>query len=69
VWTAPVPFAQGVAAYVESFHSRNGLSRERMGTRAAAFDAQLTALVRPYAQADQLAFHLVAHIVWGHPVV
>lgn len=65
--TTPVPFAQPVAAYVESWHSRNGLSRERMGTRAAEFDAHLTALVRPYAVADRLSFRLVADIVWGHP--
>ncbi len=65
--TAPVPFAQPVAAYVESWHSRNGFSRERMGARAAEFDTQLTALVRPFAVADWLSFRLVADIVWGHP--
>lgn len=65
--TAPIPFAQSVAAYVTSFHSRNGLSRDRMGVQAAAFDAQLTALVQPYAHADRLSFHLVADIVWGRP--
>lgn len=67
VQTAPIPFTQSVAAYVTSFHSRNGFSRDRMGKRAAEFDAQLTALVQPYAQADRLSFHLVADIVWGRP--
>lgn len=68
VRTAPVPFMQSVAAYVASFHARNGLSRERMGARAAEFDAQLTAVVHPYAHAAELSFQLVADIVWGHPV-
>ncbi len=66
VRTTPIPFTQPVAAYVESFHSRNGFSRDRMG-RAAEFDAQLTALVQPYAAADQLSFQLVADIAWGRP--
>jgi hypothetical protein len=57
-----------VAAYVTSFHSRNGFSRERMGARAEAFDAALTTLVQPYAHADWLKFDLVAEIVWGQPV-
>lgn len=65
--TAPIPFAQPVAAYVESWHSRNGFSRDRMGARAAEFDARLAALVQPCAVADWLSFQLVADIVWGHP--
>ena len=65
VRTTSVPFTQIVSAYVESFHSRNGFSRERMG--AAEFDARLTALVQPYAVADRLSFQLIADIAWGYP--
>ena len=37
--TAPVPFAQAIDDYIESYHSRSGFSREQMGpARAAAFD-------------------------------
>jgi len=67
VRTTPVLFTQPVPAYVESFHSRNGFSRDRMGARAAEFDARLTALVQPYAVADQLSFQLVSDIAWGRP--
>jgi len=67
VRTTPIPFRQPLAAYIESFHSRNGFSRDRMGAQAAAFDAQLTALVQSYVPADKLSFHLVADIVWGRP--
>ncbi|MDP9366235.1 MAG: class I SAM-dependent methyltransferase, partial [Chloroflexota bacterium] len=45
--TEPIPFVQSVAEYVESFHARNGFSRERVGPdRAVAFDAAALALVR-----------------------
>jgi F420H(2)-dependent quinone reductase len=40
--TAPVLFRQSVDAYVESFHARNGLSRDRMNANAAReFDGML----------------------------
>jgi hypothetical protein len=65
--TAPIPFVQSVGDYIESFHSRNGFSRERMGARANEFDAELAALVRPYAAGARLSFQLVANIIWGRP--
>src|SRR3712207_7136062 len=41
-----VPFRQPIADYVESIHSRNGFSRERMTREAAAaFDAAVHDLV------------------------
>lgn len=67
--TAPVPFAQSVDAYVESIHSRNGFSRDRMTAAAAdAFDAAARALVAPYAQGDGLLhMEVVGSIAWGKP--
>ncbi len=39
--TAPMPFAQPLDDYIESYHSRSGFSRERMGpAQADAFDRE-----------------------------
>jgi SAM-dependent methyltransferase len=66
--TPPQAWSQPAADYVESFHSRNGFSRERMGEESArAFDEAVTALVTPYAQAGQLNFQLTGEIAWGLP--
>lgn len=65
--TQPVPFTQTVEAYVESFHSRNGLSRDRMGSRAEAFDAQLEAIIARYQSNPVLEFELIADLAWGTP--
>lgn len=67
VQAVPVSWAQSVTDYLESFHSRNGFSRERMGDRAAEFDVQLTALVSPHAQDGLLHFTLTAQVAWGRP--
>jgi SAM-dependent methyltransferase len=67
IQTAPIPFTQSVDAYVESFHSRNGLSRDRMGPSAAAFDDQLKAIIAQYQPKPVLAFELVADVAWGVP--
>lgn len=66
--TTPVPWQQSVADYVESFHARNGLSRERMMPQAAAaFDAEMTALVQPFAENGMLAMELRSTVTWGKP--
>lgn len=66
--TAPVAFEQPVAAYVESFHARNGFSRDRMEpARAAAFDAALTGLVAPHAADGVVRLTIAGDIVWGLP--
>ena len=66
--TAPVPFAQPVAAYVESFHARNGFSRDRMDpARAAAFDAGVTSLVRAACPHDRVELAVAGVVVWGRP--
>ncbi len=67
VQTRPVPFQQTLDDYVESFHSRNGLSRQRMGPAAAEFDARLKAIVRRYQPRPVLEFELVADLAWGVP--
>jgi len=54
--------------FVESYHSRNGLSRDRMSRRdAAAFDRAVTAIVAPCAADGQLTLHTYAVVTWGTP--
>jgi SAM-dependent methyltransferase len=66
--TAPLPFVRDVAGYVESFHARNGLSRDRMSAEAAAaFDRAVTELVAPHACDGKLALAVTGEIVWGLP--
>jgi hypothetical protein len=64
--TAPVPFSQSIEDYIESFHSRNGLSRERMGRDAACeFDAAVREVVSRWgAHVDGV---VIATIVGGRP--
>lgn len=64
--TAAVPFEQSIDDYVESFHSRNGLSRDRMGPeRAAAFDAEVRALLAGWCPSARVELSIVGHVVWG----
>ncbi len=66
--TAPVWFEQRLEEYVESFHSRNGLSRDRMDpVDAEAFDRELTALVEPYISDNIVRRRILAELVWGLP--
>lgn len=67
VETEPVPFSQTVDEYIESFHSRNGLSRDRMGSTAAAFDAELWMIISRYRPGPILEFELIAELAWGVP--
>jgi ubiquinone/menaquinone biosynthesis C-methylase UbiE len=62
-------FNQSVADYVESFHSRNGFSRERMGAASAdAFDAALRALVSAHTGDGTVSGDVSASVVWGRPL-
>ena len=67
--TEPVPFLQSVEAYVESFHARNGFSRDRMGPdRAAAFDTAALALVRGHRPRGRVELAVAGTVVWGLPL-
>lgn len=59
--------AQSVSDYIESFHSRNGFSRERMPDAGAAFDEELRALVRRYAESGMVEGTVSTTVVWGAP--
>jgi ubiquinone/menaquinone biosynthesis C-methylase UbiE len=61
-------FVQSVDAYVESFHSRNGFSRERMSAEAAAtFDDVVRALVLRHSPSGEVRGDVAATVVWGRP--
>lgn len=64
------PFRQSLADYVESFHSRNGFSRDRMSTEAAdAFDAEVTRLVLSHRSDGVVTGSIRATLVWGLPQI
>ena len=64
----PVPFDQTIYDYVNSYHARNGFSRDRMDPAAAdAFDRELTAVVGPHVTGDTLRLMVFGSIVWGIP--
>ncbi|MBE2220612.1 MAG: methyltransferase domain-containing protein [Anaerolineae bacterium] len=67
--TAWMPFRQTVAAYAESFFSRNGFSRERMGEeRAKEFETAVTNLVQSYQSEEIVEIQVSGHVVWGKPI-
>lgn len=68
VQTEAIIFRQAVNDYVESFHARNGLSRDRMEPEAAAaFDVEAERLVRPYARDGLVELEVHGLVVWGNP--
>ncbi len=67
--TKPVAFEQSVDDYVESFHSRNGFSRERMTPHSAAeFDRALRAAVLRHCPDGVVRAANSVRVVWGRPL-
>lgn len=67
--TQPVPFVQTVDDYIESFHSRNGFSRERMGQEAANdFDNEARKVISPFQQDGNITLTVTCEIIWGVPL-
>ena len=66
--TGFVPLVSSVDRYVESFHSANGFSRDRMTPEdAAQFDAEVRRLVLARLPSGQLEVAYAASVVWGRP--
>ena len=66
--TAPMPFTQPISSYIESFHARNGFSRERMSRENAdAFDEELRTLLAGACPDGNVAMQVTARVVWGKP--
>ncbi len=64
----PVPFDQTIYDYVNSYHARNGFSRDRMDpAKADAFDRELTAIVASHVTGDTVRLMVFGAIVWGIP--
>jgi SAM-dependent methyltransferase len=66
--TEAVPFQQSVESYIESTHSRNGFSRDRMTHQAATdFDAEVRGLLAERCPDGTVRIDLVARIIFGRP--
>ena len=70
----PEPWQPTIDEYIECRHSQNGLSRERMGASAAAFDQELRAALLALCDEGVLALHddhltlqVTATLTWGRP--
>jgi SAM-dependent methyltransferase len=64
----PSPFMQSIADYIESFHSRSGFSRERMGPdRASAFDREAREILLGSYAAGIISLEVSGSVVWGFP--
>ncbi|HVB64598.1 MAG TPA: class I SAM-dependent methyltransferase [Nitrolancea sp.] len=67
--TELVHFSQSVGDYVESIHSRNGFSRDRMTPDSAAeFDRAAGELLERYATNGAVTLQISGSIVWGEPI-
>lgn len=68
--TAAVPFQQSIDEHLESMHSRNGFSRDRMDVAAAtAFDDSFRAVLRRHCPDGTVRLQTAVSIVWGYPAV
>jgi hypothetical protein len=66
--TAPIPFAQSIDDYIESYHSRSGFSRERMGpARADAFDREARRRLLQSHGDGIITLRVAGSVVWGRP--
>lgn len=66
--TVPTTFTQSIDDSIESWHSRNGLSRDRMSTEAVAtFDREVRALMEPYCPDGVVQQQFWGHVTWGKP--
>ena len=63
----PVRWDQPLDDYVESFHARNGLSRDRMGADGTAFDEEMIRAIAPHLPSEVVSHSIVARVVWGLP--
>ena len=68
--TTPVSFSQSLTDYVQSFHSRESMSKEHMGEEnVKAFDAELSHVLSDFVDDEGfLTFQLEARVTWGRPL-
>jgi len=64
----PMLFRQSVDEYIESYHSRSGFSRERIGAaKAAAFDEEARKHLLGSYSDGMLTLQVTGSVVWGLP--
>ncbi len=68
--TTLVSFSQSLRDYVQSFHSRQSMSKEHMGSEnVGAFDTELSHILSDFADDKGfLTFQLEARVTWGRPL-
>ena len=66
----PVNFSQPLTDYVQSFHSRQSMSKEDMGEENVRnFDAKLSQILSNFVDTDGfLSFQLETRVTWGRPL-
>ena len=63
-----MPHAPTLPSFVESFHSQNGFSRDRMSDAAASgFEQEVRSLTAPFLENGRLRTEIRTRLVWGHP--
>lgn len=68
IMTKAVLFRLSVDDYIESLHSRNGLSRDRMPSRdAISFDDEVRRVLGAHGYVDDLPLSTYATVTWGTP--
>jgi SAM-dependent methyltransferase len=66
--TAPIIHTQSIDSYIESWHSRNGLSHDRMPPADAnAFDRETRDLLASLGHQETVTFDVVGSVTWGLP--
>jgi SAM-dependent methyltransferase len=66
--TPSVAFAQSIADHIESMHSRNGFSRDRMDKAAAAeFDEAFRQLLKLNCADGVVRMNVSVNVIWGWP--
>ena len=68
-WTTPIDFSQPLTDYVQSFHSRESMSKEHMGEEnVRAFDTELSDILSDFVDDEGfLTFQLGTRVTWGRP--
>ncbi|WP_454848753.1 class I SAM-dependent methyltransferase [Rhizobium binxianense] len=59
------PFHQSVADFIRCQHSRDTFAPSKLGSRAAAFDAELAEMLALYARSGMLTYRVRTKLVWG----
>lgn len=67
--TDPEPFRQPVEEWIESYHARNGLSRDRMDPRAAEeCDRELRETITRHRPDGTVELKVAGRVIWGTPL-